>query len=112
VPRGRATASDAALPAQDPEDEPRLAQRTHELVHMHPRYGYQRIWALLQSEGWLVNGKRSRRLWKCEGFKVPQKQRKRRRLGSRIAVLPRSARLDVRACPPTRLLRDIAASRQ
>ena len=37
---------------------------------------------LLRREGWQVNRKRVHRLWKLDGPKVPQKQRKRRRLGS------------------------------
>jgi len=53
-----------------------------ELVRQHPRYGYRRIWALLRWEGFKVNRKRVHRLWKREGLKVPQKQHKKRRLGS------------------------------
>jgi transposase InsO family protein len=53
-----------------------------ELVRVHPRYGYRRIGALLRQEGWRVNRKRIWRLWKVQGLKVPQKQHKRRRLGS------------------------------
>ena len=53
-----------------------------QLVRRHPRFGYRRIWALLQAEGFQVNRKRVHRLWKREGLKVPQKQRKKRRLGS------------------------------
>ena len=63
-------------------DEPLLVRRMHELVRVHPRYGYRRMWALLRGEGWRVNRKRIWRLWRKEGFKVPQKQRKKRRLGS------------------------------
>jgi transposase InsO family protein len=53
----------------------------HELVGQHPRYGYRRITALLRRDGWRVNRKRAYRLWLQEGFKVPKKQRKKRRLG-------------------------------
>jgi transposase InsO family protein len=68
--------------AQVRNDEPALVQRMHELVRSAPRYGYRRIWAVLRGEGWRVNRKRIWRLWKQEGFKVPQKQHKKRRLGS------------------------------
>ncbi len=44
------------------------------------RYGYRRITALLNREGWLVNHKRVERIWRREGLKVPQKQPKRGRL--------------------------------
>jgi putative transposase len=51
------------------------------LSQKRPRYGYRRITILLRDEGWRVNRKRVRRLWLREGLKVPQKQRKKRRLG-------------------------------
>jgi putative transposase len=50
------------------------------LSQENPRYGYRRVWAMLRREGWQVNKKRVHRLWREEGLKVPQKQRKRRRL--------------------------------
>ena len=53
-----------------------------QLAQQRPRYGYRRITKLLRREAWKVNRKRIHRLWKLEGLKVPQKQRKRRRLGS------------------------------
>jgi transposase InsO family protein len=52
-----------------------------ELARKHPRYGYRFITAKLRQEGWQVNRKRVYRLWRREGLKVPQKKRKRRRLG-------------------------------
>jgi len=54
----------------------------HELVREPPRYGYRRVTVLLKREGWCVNFKRIYRLWRREGFRVPRKTRKRRRLGS------------------------------
>ena len=56
--------------------------RIHELVRDHPRFGYRRITRLLRQDGWQVNAKRIYRLWRQEGLKVPQKQRKRTRLGN------------------------------
>jgi putative transposase len=50
------------------------------LSRENPRYGYRRVWAMLRREGWPVNKKRVHRLWRAQGLKVPQKQRKRRRL--------------------------------
>ena len=52
-----------------------------ELVREYPRYGYRFIWAKLRQGGWHVNMKRVYRLWRREGFKVPRKARKKRRLG-------------------------------
>jgi len=58
-----------------------LAGRLAALSRENPRYGcYRRAWALLRREGWKVNKKRVHRLWREEGLKVPEKQRKRRRL--------------------------------
>ncbi len=65
------------------DDEAVLVAAMHALVRRHPRYGYRRIWALLRADGWEVNRKRVYRLWKREGFKVPRKQRKKRRWGTR-----------------------------
>lgn len=64
------------------EDEPSLLKRILELVAEFPRFGYRRITCLLRDEGWHVNAKRVYRLWRQEGLRVPQKTRKRRRLGS------------------------------
>jgi transposase InsO family protein len=52
-----------------------------ELVRQRPRFGYRRIGRLLRAEGWRVGMGRVFRLWRKEGLKVPQKKRKRRRLG-------------------------------
>jgi putative transposase len=62
-------------------DEPALIQRMHELVRRHPRFGYRRIGAMLRAEGRRINLKRVRRLWKKEGFRVPSRTHKKRRLG-------------------------------
>lgn len=64
------------------DDELAIVQRMHELVRSHPRYGYRRIGALLRNEGFKINRKRVWRLWKQEHFKVPRKQRKKRRKGT------------------------------
>jgi putative transposase len=62
-------------------DEPVLIRRMHELVRRYPRFGYRRIGAMLRAEGRRINLKRVRRLWKKEGFRVPVKTHKKRRLG-------------------------------
>jgi transposase InsO family protein len=59
-----------------------LVKRTLELVRQRPRFGFRRIAALLRSEGWRASAARIYRLWRREGLKVPQKKRKRRRLGT------------------------------
>jgi len=76
----------------EPSDEPRLVARMVKLASDYGRYGYRRITAFLQEEGFRVNHKRIERLWRREGLKVPQKQPKRRRLwlndGSCIRLRP------------------------
>jgi putative transposase len=88
---GQGRATQRRLPLI-PTDEPRLVGRMTELACDYGRYGYRRITALLQREGWRVNHKRVERLWRREGLKVPQKQPKRRRLwlnnGSCVRLRP------------------------
>ena len=52
----------------------------HRMVALATRYGYRRITAMLQQEGWQVNHKRIERLWRREGLRVPRRQPKRKRL--------------------------------
>ena len=74
------------------QEEEQLVARIIELATQHGRYGYLRITALLQREGWKVNHKRVESIWRREGLKVPQKQPKRGRLwlndGSCIRLRP------------------------
>jgi putative transposase len=73
-------------------DEDALRRRIIELATCYGRYGYRRITALLDREGWRVNHKRVERIWRREGLKVPRKQPKRGRLwladGSCIRLRP------------------------
>jgi len=75
-----------------PDDEPALVNRMVELATEYGRYGYRRITAMLEAEGWHVNHKRIERLWRREGLKVPRKQPKRGRLwlndGSCVRLRP------------------------
>jgi putative transposase len=47
-----------------------LARRIEELAGTHPRFGYRRIWALCDREGWSVNLKAVRRIWRLSGLKL------------------------------------------
>jgi len=53
-----------------------LARRIEELAGAHPRYGYRRIWALLDREGWSVNKKAVHRLWRRSGLKLAKPRAK------------------------------------
>ena len=67
---------------QPRSDESALVKRMLEVVRQRPRFGYRRVGLLLSAEGWRAGLGRVFRLWRREGLKVPQKRRKRRRLGS------------------------------
>ena len=73
-------------------DEEKLTGRILELASQYGRYGYRRITAMLNLEGWQVNHKKVERIWRREGLKVPKKQPKRGRLwlndGSCIRLRP------------------------
>ncbi len=56
-------------------------KRMLQLARARPRFGYRRIGGLLVLEGWRAGLSRVFRLWQREGLTVPQKKRKRRRLG-------------------------------
>ena len=51
------------------------------LATKHPRYGYRRVRRLLVRAGFKLSLGRALRLWQQESLRVPQKRRKRRRLG-------------------------------
>jgi putative transposase len=74
------------------DDEDALTTRIAQLASCYGRYGYRRVTALLQHEGWRVNHKRVERIWREQGLKVPKKQPKRGRLwlndGSCVRLRP------------------------
>jgi transposase InsO family protein len=51
----------------------------------HPRWGYRRAHHDARAEGWVVNHKKTQRLWREEGLRVPQRRR-RKRIGSSTAA--------------------------
>ena len=58
-----------------------LVRALRRLARRHPRYGYRRIHALLEREGWSVNLKRVHRLWKELKLQRPVRRRQARKLG-------------------------------
>lgn len=79
VPQGRA-------------DEQRLTDDIIELANQYGRYGYRMVAGMLNNAGWCVNHKRVERIWRREGLKVPQKQKKKGRFwlndGSCVRLRP------------------------
>jgi transposase InsO family protein len=76
---GQARATERYVPRES-ADEAALTARIVALATRFGRYGYRRVTALLQREGWQVNHKRVERLWRQEGLRVPAQQPKRGRL--------------------------------
>jgi len=76
-----------------PSDEKQLTDDIIAMAAKYGRYGYRRITAMLQNDGWQVNHKRVERIWRKEGLKVPKKQPKKGRLwlndGSCIRLRPK-----------------------
>ena len=65
-----------------------LRQRLRELAAERPRYGYQRLWALLRREGARVNHKRVYRLYVEEGLKLRKRRRRARAQAERVPLPP------------------------
>jgi putative transposase len=61
-------------------DQSALRLRIRELAHARPRFGFLRIWVLLRREGWPVNKKRVRRLYRLEGLQLRMRVRRRKHI--------------------------------
>ena len=59
-------------------EDPDVLERLKELAHERPRFGYERLHILLRRDGFLVNHKRVRRLYRLAGLKLRGKRGKRR----------------------------------
>lgn len=76
---GQARGTQRYVPQRMDADR-RLIAELRRLVESYPRYGSERVHALLLGVGWRVNFKRVHRLWKAEHLQVPRKAVRRRRL--------------------------------
>ena len=52
------------------KDQSALRLRIRDLAHARPRFGYLRIWVLLRREGWLINRKCVRRLYRLDELQL------------------------------------------
>jgi len=68
-----------------------LRLRIRELAHARPRFGYLRIWVLLRREGWRVNRKRVRRLYRLEGLQLRMRVRRRKHIALHRGPAPTPA---------------------
>lgn len=61
-------------------DQSALALRIRDIAHARPRFGYQRITVMLRREGWPVNRKRVRRLYRLQGLQVRMRVSRRKHM--------------------------------
>ena len=65
-----------------------LRMRIREIAHQRPRFGYQRIHVMLRREGWPVNKKRIRRLYRLEGLQLRMRLRRRKHMCLHRGAVP------------------------
>jgi putative transposase len=71
-----------------PDAEVKLRRRLRRFARRHPRLGWRKAHTVVRREGWVVNHKKLRRLWRDEGLRrPPPSKNKKRRPGSGGALL-------------------------
>ena len=73
-------------------DQTALSMRIRDLAHARPRFGYQRITVLLRREGWPVNRKRVRRLYRLQGLQLRMRVRRRKHMCLHRGPVPAASR--------------------
>jgi HTH-like domain len=71
MPAGRSVEWDATVRAAARVDEDALNGAIVALAGKYGRYGYRRVIALLNQDGWQVGKDRVQRIWRRERLKVP-----------------------------------------
>ncbi len=66
--------------------------RMRELAQARPRYGYRRLHVLLRRDGWAVNMKRVRRLYRLEGLQLRHRVRRRKHASLHRGIPPAASR--------------------
>lgn len=77
---------------ENPRDDRAERLRIVEIAQARPRYGQNRIWAILRREGWNINHKKVERLYKEEKLWVRTKKVRRRKHATVLRVEPEKAR--------------------
>jgi putative transposase len=80
---GRARSTLRYTPADRSDDRP-LIGAMRRLARKHLRWGYRRIHAVLEREGWAVNLKRVQRLWRQLGLRRAVRRRPQHKLGPKV----------------------------
>jgi putative transposase len=65
-------------PRPRPAEDEKLRRRLREIARAHPRWGWKTAHTILRREGWTVNRKRTRRLWRDEGLRRPAPCKRKR----------------------------------
>jgi putative transposase len=74
-----------------PAADEKLRRRLREFARRHPRLGWRKAYDVVRREGWVVNHKRLRRLWREEGLRrPPPRKNKKRRPGTTDGTLLRA----------------------
>lgn len=66
--------------------------RMRDLAQARPRFGYRRIHVLLRRDGWSVNMKRVRRLYRLEGLQLRHRVRRRKHASLHRGIPPAASR--------------------
>jgi transposase InsO family protein len=82
---GRARATLRYTPKERGHDKP-LIRAIKRLARKHLRWGYRRIFILLEREGWDVNIKRVHRLWKQLGLRRTTHRKPESKLGPKVGT--------------------------
>ena len=72
--------------AKDRSDEAPLIRAIRRLAWKHLRWGYRRVHARLEKQGWTVNLKKVRRLWRQLGLRRPVRRRPENKLGPKVGT--------------------------
>jgi putative transposase len=78
------------------KDQSALRQRIREIAHSRPRFGFQRIHVMLRREGWKVNNKRVRRLYRLEELQLRTRVRRRKHMCLHRGPAPKAQRTNER----------------
>lgn len=78
------------------KDQSALRGRIREIAAARPRFGFQRIHVMLRREGWQVNHKRVRRLYRLEGLQLRMRMRRRKHMCLHRGPVPKAQALHER----------------
>jgi putative transposase len=76
-----------------PKNDDEIRSRLRELAEKRRKFGASRLHTLLRREGWLINHKRTERLYREEGLSLRRKRRKKRTSHLRV-VMDRPERIN------------------